>query len=731
MVDRHTILIVDDAPENLRILSDLLLPDYVVRVANSGARALQVAAGAPMPDLILLDIMMAGLDGYEVITRLKADPITRDIPVIFVTALSADEDEHRGLELGAADYIGKPVKPAIVLARVRTHLELKRARDGMRDENVRLEAEVVRRSDQREQILLSAGEGICGTDAHGNIGFVNPAAAAMLGYAREELVGRSADATFHFPRPDADQDAPGAYDLCRCLLGGHPIFRCEDRFRHKDGSLLEVELTCQPMLEDGALIGAVTTFRDIGERKRYIAEIEHRSNFDALTGLPNRNLLRDRIAQGIARCRASGELLAIVLINLDRFKTVNASLGHAAGDTLLQEATRRFAAVTAGGITLARNDGDEFVVVAAIENAEAVTRLVRQLRDALTEPFRLGERQFVLTASLGVALYPRDGADSVALLHNAVAAMEKVKLAGGNLPMFYAAEMNARALELWDLENGLQHAIDEGELVLHYQPQLSLRTGAIIGAEALVRWQHPQRGLLSPGEFIPVAEQSDLILALGEWVLRSACAQNHAWRTAGLAPITVGVNLSARQLTSQDIAEMTGRVLRETGLPGSALELELTETILMADIDAFIRAAEGLKGLDISLSIDDFGTGFSSLAYLHRFAIDRLKIDQSFVNGLLEDSSSAAIARAIIALSHNLGLSVIAEGVETREQLAFLYAHDCDEIQGYLFSRPVPPEALEVLLREGRKLVLPTAEEADPFRGEGALGRLGVPGRQG
>jgi diguanylate cyclase (GGDEF)-like protein/PAS domain S-box-containing protein len=729
--DKPTILIVDDSPENLSILSGLLLPDYVVRVANSGARALQVAAGAPMPDLILLDVMMAGIDGYEVIKQLKADPITRDIPVIFVTALSADEDEYRGLELGAADYIGKPVNPAIVLARVRTHLELKQARDRMRDANVRLEAEVVRRSDQREQILLSAGEGICGTDALGIIGFVNPAAAAMLGYAREELVGRSAHATFHSPRPDADRDASGADELCGCILGGHPIQRREDRFRHKDGSLLDIELTCQPMLEDGALVGAVTTFRDIGERKRYIAEIEHKSNFDALTGLPNRNLLSDRIAHGIALCRESGELLAIVLVNLDRFKAVNASLGHAAGDTLLQEAARRFAAVTPDAFTLARNDGDEFVVVAKIDNAEAVTRLVRQLLDTLAEPCRLGERQFFLTASLGVSLYPRDGGYSETLLHNAAAAMGKAKLAGGNLPMFYAADMNARALELWDLENGLQHAIDQGELVLHYQPQLSLSTGAIIGAEALVRWQHPQRGLIPPDEFIPVAEQSDLILALGEWVLRTACAQNRAWRTAGLAPITVGVNLSARQLTSQDIAEMTGRVLRETGLPGSALELELTETILMADTDAFIRAAAGLKSLDISLSIDDFGTGFSSLAYLRRFSIDRLKIDQSFVRDLLEDSSSAAIARAIISLSHNLGLSVIAEGVETREQLAFLCAHDCDEMQGYLFSRPVPPDALEVLLREGRTLVLPTPEEADPFRGEGALGRPGIPGRQG
>ncbi|WP_296805271.1 EAL domain-containing protein [Thiocapsa sp.] len=730
MADKPTILIVDDAPENLGVLSGVLLPEYVVRVANSGARALQVAATLPLPDLVLLDVMMPDLDGYEVIKRLKADPMTREIPVIFVTALNANEDEYRGLALGAVDYIGKPVKPAIVLARVRAHLELKQARDRLRDENVRLEADVERRSHQREQILLSVGEGICGTDAHGDIIFINPAAAAMLGDAREALIGRDAHATFHLPRCDAGPETSDTCPLCACLCGGHAIHRREGCFRRKDGSVLEVELTCQPMRENGALIGAVTSFRDIGERKRYIAEIEHKSNFDALTGLPNRNLLTDRIAQGIARCRETGTFLAVVLINLDRFKAVNESLGHAAGDNLLQEAARRFAAVTPGDGTLARNEGDEFVVVVDTENAETVTRLARELLGGLSEPCRLADRQFFLTASLGVAIYPRDGGNSETLLHNAGAAMTRAKHAGGNLMKFYAAEMNARALERLDLENGLRHAIEQDELVLHYQPQVSLSTGAIIGAEALVRWQHPQRGLVPPVEFIPIAEQSDLILALGEWVLRTACAQNRAWRESGLPPITVGVNLSARQFTSQNIAGMTGRVLRETGLPGDALELELTETILMADTDAFTRATEGLKALSISLSIDDFGTGFSSLAYLRRFSINRLKIDQSFVRGLREDSSSAAIARAIISLSHRLGLSVIAEGVETRAQLAFLYTNDCDEMQGYLFSRPIPAEAFETLLREGRELALPKPVETEPFRGEATLTRLGPTGRQ-
>lgn len=731
MPSKPTILIVDDAPENLSVLSGLLQPQYRVRVANSGERAIEVAAHAPTPDLILLDIMMPGTDGYEVLERLKANPTTRDIPVIFITALNADEDESCGLALGAVDFINKPIRPAILLARVRTHLALKRASDRLRDENARLEAEVMRRHRQREQILLSADEGIYGTDAQGTIGFINPAAATMLGYARDDLQGRSAHAAFHVGQSGAAPDSAADCLLCACLLGGHPLHRREDEFRRRDGTLLEVELSCQPLFEAGERAGTVTTFRDIGERKRYVAEIERKSNFDALTGLPNRNLLTDRIAQGILRCCETDALLAVLILNLDRFKPINESLGHAAGDALLREVAQRLAAITPGDVTLARNESDEFVIVAQIDDPQTASRLAQHLLVSLSEPCRLNDRQFFLTASVGVSLYPRDGATGETLLHNAGAAMAKAKLAGGNNLKFYTAEMNARALERLDLEDELRRGIECGELLLHYQPQLSLQDGVIIGVEALVRWQHPQRGLVPPGEFIPLAEQSGLILPLGEWVLRSACAQNQAWRMAGLAPITVAVNLSARQFAAQDVVELTEQVLRESGLPGGALEMELTETILMADVEAFIRAAAGLKSLGISLSIDDFGTGFSSMAYLRRFSIDRLKIDQSFVRGLCGDQSSVAISRAIISLSHSLGLSVIAEGVETREQLAFLFAQGCDAMQGYLFGRPIPAAALEAMLREGRTLELPTPDEAAPFRREDAFHRPTTPTRHG
>ncbi|GAB1393297.1 hypothetical protein MASR1M60_14600 [Rhodocyclaceae bacterium] len=703
-----TVLIVDDTPENLSVLYELLQPEFIVRAASGGVRALQIAQGEVKPDLILLDIMMPDIDGFAVIEHLKADPSTRDIPVIFVTALNASEDERRGLELGAVDYITKPIQPTTVLARVRTHLELKRARDRLRDENRYLEAELLRRHRQREQILQSAAEGIYGTDPQGYISFINPAAAQMLGYTREELLGRHAHESFHRQRRDGTPYPVADCPLLSCLQGNLSVSKLEELFWRRDGTSLDVEVSCVPISENGESLGTVVTFEDVGERKRYIAEIERKSNFDGVTGLPNRNLLHDRLAQALERRRqGEGPLLAVMMLNLDRFRSINDSLGHEAGDELLRMVATRLRVFSSQIDTMARTEGDEFVLVAPVPDAHALTGLLPALLRALAEPFSVAEHEFFLSASIGVALAPTDGEGIDVLQQNAGAAMYRAKAGGGNAFMFYAADMNARALERLDLENGLRRALDRNELVVHYQPQLSLHTGKIIGAEALVRWQHPERGLMPPGEFIPLAEESGLIVPLGEWVMREACRQNKAWQNAGLAPITVAVNLSARQIAVQDLVELAARILAEHELAPKFLELELTESAVLADAEAFIKATERLKGLSITLSIDDFGTGFSSLSYLKRFAIDRLKIDQSFVRDLTQDPSSAAIAMAIISLSHSLGLSVIAEGVETEAQLNFLRIRHCDEMQGFFFSRPLPADEFAALLRSGRALAAP------------------------
>jgi diguanylate cyclase (GGDEF)-like protein/PAS domain S-box-containing protein len=727
-----TILVVDDVPENLQMLGDLLRSaGYAVRVARSGPVCLTLAANEPLPALILLDIMMPEMDGYEVLRRLQETPATRDIPVIFLTALGQPQDIARGLQLGAADYIAKPIQPEVVLARVRSQIEAKRARDWLRDQAAFLEAEVSRRLEelhrveeesaraqallnhQRELILTSAAEGIIGVDCSGTINFANPAAAEMLGYARDELPGGEVVDVLFRMSPDGVDKSRENSPLRSAYGAGVAISRREETVWRKDGRPLAVEYSCTPIREEGRLCGTVVSLQDISERKRYLAQLERKSNYDDLTGLPNRNLLNDRLGRA---CTEDGgcSSVAVLALNLDRFKSINDSLGHAAGDEVLREVSRRLVGHVSGRYTLARIEGDEFVLVAEQVGADTASRIAQPLLEAVAHPFQVGERQFFLTASVGIALFPKDGGDGETLLKNAAAAMYRAKAVGGNRFHFYAAEMNARSLERLDLENGLRRAIDNDELVVFYQPQLSLHTGEIIGAEALVRWQHPERGLVMPGEFIGLAEESGLIVPLGEWVLKQACAQNRAWQEAGLQRFKVAVNLSAKQFAAQDVVALAGRILQETGLAPEHLELELTESAVMADAEAFVKATEQLKGLSITLSIDDFGTGFSSLNYLRRFAVDRLKIDQSFVRDVTHDPNSAAIALAIISLAHSLHMQAMAEGVETEAQLNFLRARDCDEIQGFYFSRPLPAAEFEALLRAKRRLELPPLADVAP-----------------
>ncbi|BCB27712.1 hypothetical protein SKTS_25980 [Sulfurimicrobium lacus] len=725
---RARILVVDDDPGNLDALGSLLQPHYDVFAAPSGARALQIA-NAQKPDLILLDVSMPEMDGYDVLVRLRDNPVTRDIPVLFVTGMDSIEDEQRGLELGAVDYIAKPYRPLIILARVQAQLELKRARDWLRDQNTYLEAEVTRRvaenlsiqeagnrerarlNSQNELILASVGEGIYGADPAGRIYFVNPAAASLLGYTRDELMGKDSHDTLHHSKSDGSPYPRDDCPIHLALVGGIAVREIEETLWHKDGSPLPVLYSSVPVMEGGVVVGAVASFRDIRERKRYEAQLERQANFDDLTGLPNPNLLTDRLAQAVTRCRQNEKNLAVMVLKLDRFKEINDGLGRGVGDQLLLEVSGRLAVVNETIHTLAHMGGDEFVLLAETgDNGEAVS-IAQRILKVLDQAFLVEERDLFLSASIGIAMFPQDGENGEALLKNASAAMYRTKASGGNNFLFYSAEMNAHSLERLNMESELRRAVERNELLLYYQPQMSLRNGEIIGMEALLRWQHPLRGLVSPMEFIPLAEETGLIVPIGEWVLRTACAQNLAWQAAGLPAVAVAVNLSARQFEGQDIVALTAQVLRETGLDPSYLELELTESAAMGNADAFIGVTEALKGLGVTLSIDDFGTGYSSLSYLKRFALDRLKIDQSFVRDIVQNPDSAAIAVTVIALAHGLGLSAVAEGVETEAQLNFLRTRGCDEMQGFYFSKPLPGAEFEQLLRERRKLVFPAAAE--------------------
>jgi diguanylate cyclase (GGDEF)-like protein/PAS domain S-box-containing protein len=465
-------------------------------------------------------------------------------------------------------------------------------------------------------------------------------------------------------------------------------------------------LAKEPNLFDAEELKLLTELAgDISFALEYIekeAKLNYLAYYDVLTGLPSRTLFQDRLDQALTSANRHKGRLAVLLLDLDDFKNINDSLGHNAGDQLLKQFATRLVGGLREGDTVARLGGDEFVAildnVASEEDASVVTQKILKLG---IEPFTIDGHQLFVTCSIGIAFYPKDGEDDETLLKNADAALYRAKDQGRNNAQFCSAEMNGKALQSLTLANDLRHALKQQEFLLHYQPRVNLCSGEITGMEALVRWQHPEQGLVPPGRFIPAAEDSGLIVPLGTWVLHTACAQNKAWQAAGLKPVCVAVNLSARQFRQQDMVELVSRILQETGLDPVYLELELTESMIMHDADATIATLARLKTIGVKLSIDDFGTGYSSLSYLKRFPIDFLKIDQSFVRDLTTDPDDAAITKTIISMAHDLGHKVIAEGVETEAQKSFLHLHHCDEMQGYLFSKPVPAEQVEVLLGKG------------------------------
>jgi diguanylate cyclase (GGDEF)-like protein len=436
------------------------------------------------------------------------------------------------------------------------------------------------------------------------------------------------------------------------------------------------------------------------ERKRYQLQLEHQANYDALTGLPNRTLLNDRLRQSVYGQRLR-RAVAVVVIDLDHFKFVNSSLGHATGDRLLKAMAERLRGMLRDGDTVARLGGDEFVLILNDQSSEEVIyRAMQRIADELARPLEIDGKELVVTCSAGISLYPQDGPDVETLLKNADAAMYRAKEHGRNNFRFFTAEMNERVNERLALESALRRALERRELVLHYQSRVDLATGAISGAEALLRWLHPEWGLVRPARFVPLAEETGLIVPIGEFVLLEACRQTRAWIDAGLAPGLTSVNLSARQFREDGLVRKVSRVLEETGLHPQSLELELTESTVMHDVDAAIATLQGLKSLGVSLSVDDFGTGYSSLAYLENLPIDKLKIDRSFVRDIGADTgeNEGVLAQAIISLGHNLGMHVVAEGVETDAQARFLRRAGCDEVQGFFYGEAVAPAQHATLL---------------------------------
>jgi diguanylate cyclase (GGDEF)-like protein len=440
--------------------------------------------------------------------------------------------------------------------------------------------------------------------------------------------------------------------------------------------------------------------RHILANQRAEKQIKHLAYHDTLTGLPNRVLFHDRLQQALSQAIREEHPMGVMFLDLDRFKIINDTLGHDVGDELLKAVSQRLINCIRQGDTVVRLGGDEFtIILPVIGKAEDAAFVAQKILITLAEPFLLNHQELHITSSIGISLYPNDGGDTQTLIKNADIAMYRAKDLGKNNYQFYTADMNSRALETINLENALRHALERNELLLHYQPQIDIRTGRIVGVEALVRWQHPEFGLVSPVKFIPIAEETNLIIPIGEWVLRTACEQGVRWREQGLPVWRMAVNLSARQFRHQDLLQPIRRILQETGFDPHHLELEITESLIMQGAGKTIAILEALDEMGIRLSLDDFGTGYSSLSYLKRFPIDTVKIDRSFVRDIHTDPNDAAITSAIIAMAHSLRLSVIAEGVETEEQLAFLRERNCNEYQGYYFSKPLPAEQVERLVR--------------------------------
>ncbi|MBF0283227.1 MAG: EAL domain-containing protein [Magnetococcales bacterium] len=572
------------------------------------------------------------------------------------------------------------------------------------DANLALHTEVaVRRMAQAELCLAAtafeySSEGIVVTDRHGDIQSVNPAFTTVTGYPASEAVGRN------MRMLKSGRHGPDFYQQFWRALEEDGAWKGEVWNRRKDGDIFPEWVTIRAIRDgEGAIHSYVGIFSDITALKKTEDQLHYLAHHDPLTGLPNRVLLQQRLSEALLGARERNHSVAVMFLDLDRLKPINDTHGHPVGDRLLKEVAHRLAQRVRPEDLLARVGGDEFVIVSrhVAEPAEA-GRLAQSLIEALTEPFQVKDQEFFLAANIGITLFPDDDGDPDALLGDADVAMYRAKQDGANTYRFFDREMIELSVKKLSLEQALRRALERNEFMVFYQPQVEVETGRMIGVEALIRWKNPELGLISPAQFIPLAEETGLIIPIGEWVLRTACQQCVTWLEMGFAPVRMAVNLSARQF-ERILPQTVANAIHDTGIEPHMLELEVTESLLMTDMEPAIDILNQLRAQGIHLAIDDFGTGYSSLSYLKRFPIHCLKIDRAFVRDITTDPDAAAIIRTIIAMAKSLGLSLVAEGVASVEQLEFLRLLECDTVQGFLFSPPLPPEEISLFLEEDKR----------------------------
>jgi diguanylate cyclase (GGDEF)-like protein/PAS domain S-box-containing protein len=555
---------------------------------------------------------------------------------------------------------------------------------------------------ERAQVTLnSIGDAVISTDFRGRVSYLNIVAEQMTGWTQEEASGRALDDVF--PLLDVNTGEPIPNPTVRAIIENTTVGldrECVLLQRH--GGRIAVEDSAAPIHDRyGAVIGAVMVAHDVTAARELSQKLARLALHDNLTDVPNRALLNDRLAQAIERARRGGHSVALLYVDLDRFKHINDSLGHAVGDQLLQSAARRLLECVRSTDTVSRHGGDEFIVLLAeVMHAEDAIVCAEKMIRALDAPHQIGTHELHLTASIGIATFPGDAEDAEALIRNADVAMYQAKSNGRNNHQRFRAEMNAVASTHQSVETDLRLAIERREFLLHYQPKVNLKTGALAGVEALIRWQHPQQGLRSPGQFISIAEESGLIVPIGRWVLEAVCQQLRAWQEAGIAPPSVAINVSAVELRATTFFGGVRDIIGKYALDPALFEIELTETFMMQDWKSTAEVLRSLKTLGVRIALDDFGTGYSSLSYMKRFPIDTLKIDQSFVRDMATDPDDAGIVSAVINMGRSLNMRVVAEGIETEEQLALIQAHHCPEGQGFYFCAPMAATELTILLRD-------------------------------
>ncbi|MDH3212979.1 MAG: EAL domain-containing protein [Myxococcales bacterium] len=651
------------------------------------------------PDLVLLDVEMPKVDGFTACEEIRQSERGAQTPVLMMTGRNDLDSIRRAYEAGATDFSAKPVNWTIIGQRVRYMLRMNEVLDDLRRSQERLaRAQRIARLGNWELDLaaqrFTASEELC--RLYG------------LGPSEGEL-----SLEVLLDRVHVDDRGPVRNAVERCASEG-TAFSVDHRVNLPGGRLRNLHLQADAIPDEaGRPIALSGTAQDITDRKRAEEEIRFLAYHDGLTRLANRRLFSERLRFALAHARRHRETVAVLFLDLDHFKRINDTLGHTVGDLFLQRVADRLkncvresdcvsrVVEDSVGATVSRFGGDEFMVaLSSIQNSDELGQVAQRILDAMARPFELDGNDVVITASIGIAVAPEDGEDVDSLIRNADAAMFEAKNQSRGTYKFYELAMNEVPHENLQLESDLRKALDRSELLLHYQPKVELAGGRVVGFEALARWQHPKLGMIPPDTFVPVAEQAGLIVPLGEFVLRSACSQVREWREMGLPPLRISVNLSAHQFRTEELVETVTRVLRETPVSPRCLDVEITESAMMQNQKVTVSVLQKLKGIGITVSLDDFGTGYSSLSYLKGFPVDTVKIDRSFVRDLMTDPDDAAITAAIISMAKTLNLRVTAEGVETEEQLAFLRAHGCDEMQGYLFSPPMPADRATEMLRE-------------------------------